>query len=460
MSNTLVLPDWLTSDLLRAAKDSRECAAVLLAHPVSLPDGTTRLLGRGLRWVPDEACVRREWDSLSITSDGYVPALAEAEATGSMALFLHTHPGEDVSPQPSRHDDEVDVNLSDLFRLRTGSELYGSLVIATRNDALTFTGRLYGTSGVERIARMWSVGDQWQLLHCDGWSEDPPASQFDRQVRAFGGAVQRVLGDLDVAIVGCGGTGSAVAEQLVRLGVRRFRLFDPDVLSDSNLTRVYGSFSGDAGKPKTENLATHLVRIAPEANITIYTSMITLEATARQLLPSDLIFCCTDDNAGRLVLSRYATYLMTPVIDCGVLLSSGEAGALQGIDGRVSVMGPGLACLVCRDRVDTQRAAAELLTPDERVRRVDEGYAPALEGIEPAVVTFTSLVASVATSELLERLIHYGPDPRPSEVLVRLHDREISTNIVPPKPRHYCHPGSMKIGAGITNPYLEQTWPS
>ena len=38
-----------------------------------------------------------------------------------------------------------------------------------------------------------------------------------------------------------GGTGSAVIEQLVRLGVRRLHLFDPDILTASNLTRVYGS---------------------------------------------------------------------------------------------------------------------------------------------------------------------------------------------------------------------------
>jgi hypothetical protein len=148
------------------------------------------------------------------------------------------------------------------------------------------------------------------------------------------------------------------------------------------------------------------------------------------------------------------------VIDCGVLLSSGEDGHLLGIDGRITLMYPGAACLVCRGRVDLQRAMSEGLTPDERIRRVDEGYAPGLPGNEPAVVAFTSVVAASAVAELLNMLIGYGPEPAPTEVLLRLHDREISTNIAKPRPNHYCDPAAGKIGLGTTVPFLEQTWPS
>jgi len=75
------------------------------------------------------------------------------------------------------------------------------------------------------------------------------------------------------------------------------------------------------------------------------------------------------------------------------------------------------------------------------------------------VVTFTTLVAATAVSELLERLIGYGPDERPSEVLLRCHEREISTNRALPRDGHYCHQSSGKLGLGITQPFLEQTWP-
>lgn len=75
------------------------------------------------------------------------------------------------------------------------------------------------------------------------------------------------------------------------------------------------------------------------------------------------------------------------------MISSEEGtGEVVGIDGRVTVLTPGSACLLCRERIDMAKAQAEFLTPDERKRREDEGYAPALGNTEPAVVTFTTLV--------------------------------------------------------------------
>jgi len=87
---------------------------------------------------------------------------------------------------------------------------------------------------------------------------------------------------------------------------------------------------------------------------------VTAEHAARRLAGCDVVFGCTDDNAGRLVLSRLPTYYLTPVIDMGVLLSS-DNGRLTGIDGRVTVVSPGSACLVCRGRIDLARAGSEQL---------------------------------------------------------------------------------------------------
>ncbi len=281
---------------------------------------------------------------------------------------------------------------------------------------------------------------------------------FDRSIRAFGGAVQQTLSDLHIGIIGCGGTGSSVAEQLIRLGVRFLTLIDPKELSESNITRVYGSSPKDVGEAKVIVLAKHLERIAPDAEIEAIRSMITVQSTAKKLISCDLVFGCTDDNAGRLILSRIATYLLIPVIDCGIVISSDANGTISGIDGRITVLTPGQACLVCRGRIDIARAAAELLTPQERNQREGEGYAPALGMIEPAVIAFTTMVGANAVSELLERLIGYGPSPRPGEVLLRFHEREISTNIALPRDRHYCHPASGKIGLDMTEPFLELTW--
>lgn len=457
-TTTLVLSSDLFAELESAARLPLETAGVLLVSVVETPSGL-RLLGRKLCWVTEAAYARREPDSLSITSDGYVPALGEAERLNAAAIWLHTHPGIGSSPYPSRHDVFVDTQLHDLFRLRSGSPYYASLIVAPTSESITFSGSVHKEGGEARaLDRLWMVGERFKAVTPFGASTRGLSPAFDRNVRAFGSAIQETLRDLHIGVIGCGGTGSAVAEQLARLGVARFTLVDPETLALTNVTRLYGSTPQVVGKPKVAVVGDHLRAIQPEVEVAQVQSTVNVESVARALAGCDVVFGCTDDNAGRLVLSRIATYLLLPVIDCGVLLSATADSQLAGIDGRVTTLVPGQACLVCRGRIDLSRAAAEALTPSERKRRVDEGYAPALGNVEPAVVAFTTAVAAAAVSELLERLIGFGPSPRPSEVLLRLHEREISTNRALPRDGHYCSQSAGKMGIGVTQPFLDQTW--
>lgn len=460
MTVTLVLPEAIEQQLSACLAEPRETGGVLLVrHGEAGAD--RRLLARSVHFVTEGAYLERTSVSMAITSEGYVPALGLAETDGATPIWFHTHPGAGAEPYPSKYDERVDEQIADLFRLRSGSDFYGTLIFAPAASGYTFTGSIQRDGEPRQpINRIWSVGEAWRLRSARGLKSNALNFIFDRNIRAFGPEIQAVLGELMVAVVGAGGTGSAVAEQLVRLGIRKLVLVDPDTLTDSNITRVYGSTPADVGRAKVDVLAAHLKRIAPDLKCETIPAMTTLQSTARALVAADLVFGCSDDNAGRLILSRLSTYYLTPVIDVGILLSSRSGGMLSGIDGRVTTMTPGAACLVCRDRIDQVRAAAELKTPEERRRLANEGYAPALGHTEPAVVAFTTAVAAAAVNELLDRLIGYGPLERPTETLLRIHERETSFNQAVPRERHYCHADQGQWGAGDVTPFLGQIWPS
>jgi hypothetical protein len=93
---TLVITDDLRAELMDAAGQEVETAAVLFASLVTSADGGRRLLATGIRWCTPGSYAERHQDGLLITSDGYVPALAEAEAAGLIALWLHTHRVADI----------------------------------------------------------------------------------------------------------------------------------------------------------------------------------------------------------------------------------------------------------------------------------------------------------------------------------------------------------------------------
>jgi hypothetical protein len=257
MTTTLVLPDPITDDIMSGARNPLECAGVLLARRVVVGDDV-RLLGRSLHWVDPSAYAERSAWHLKIRSEGYVGALGRAEADAAIPIWFHTHPGEASVPLPSRYDEQVDRDIADLFQLRSGSGFYGTLIASPRGSGFAFSGILqHETDRMSSIDRVWSVGEQWRLIRTVAASALSYDAIFDRNVRAFGPAIQAILGDLRIGIVGAGGTGSAVAEQLVRLGVRHLLLVDNDELSAGNVTRVYGSTPRDVGRPKVEVLRDH-----------------------------------------------------------------------------------------------------------------------------------------------------------------------------------------------------------
>lgn len=207
-------------------------------------------------------------------------------------------------------------------------------------------------------------------------------------------------------------------------------------------------------------LADHLQRIAPDLVVSTTVGTVNDESVARSLSDSDVVFGCTDDNSGRIILSRLSAHLRIIVIDSGVLLSSTPDGRLKGIHARVTVLKPGSACLLCRGRIDLARAAAEQMPEIEHQRLAAEGYAPALPGVQPAVVAYTTMVGAYAVAELLELLTGYGPELRPTETLIRVHDREVSTNTASPRAGHFCDPDRGYLGAGPGDPFLGKSWTS
>ena len=167
-ATSLVLTTRIAAALEEASRVQLETAAVVLASIVEIGE-VTRILARELRWVPEEAYDVRAPARLSIKSTGYVPALGEAERLGCAAIFLHTHPIAGMEPVPSPYDEIVDGELADLFRLRSGSPFYGSVVVSPIDEGIAFTGKL-AREGEPAVAidRTWIVGDRFRMVPAFG----------------------------------------------------------------------------------------------------------------------------------------------------------------------------------------------------------------------------------------------------------------------------------------------------
>jgi len=80
----------------------------------------------------------------------------------------------------------------------------------------------------------------------------------------------RKLEDAKVIIYGIGGVGSFAVEGLVRAGVGKLVLVDPDKISESNINRQIHSNVNTIGKSKVEVMKKRILEINPKANVEIY----------------------------------------------------------------------------------------------------------------------------------------------------------------------------------------------
>jgi molybdopterin-synthase adenylyltransferase len=228
-------------------------------------------------------------------------------------------------------------------------------------------------------------------------SEPNDIERYDRQVRAFGVKGQTALHRLTVAIVGLGGTGSIVAQQLAYLGVGGFVLIDPDFVDETNLNRVVGALPAFIGRTKIDVAADGIGHVNPQARITRSANSVISEQGRQLLCSADCIFICTDSHVSRAFLSEFSYQYLIPAFDVGVSINA-NGGAIQAITGRTQMLAPGLPCLLCSNALDARVIREELMTPEQRAADpyFNEG------GIrQPAVISLNGTMVSLSVTMFL-----------------------------------------------------------
>lgn len=366
-----------------------EKCAVLLANQTSRPDGGVRLLVHEIQRPLSSDYTRVGKLEAELTPEYVARVTKRAKRENRALVFVHSHPGEHA-PHFSRIDDAGEKTLGEFLKRRHPDLIHAALVVSTGG----LRSRQLGTTAEIRVI---SVGATLNILFDPISTNGALAEKFDRQVRAFGSEGQRKLEQLKIAIIGLGGTGAIVAQELVHLGIRDFILVDPDVLEVTNLNRVPNAAAPDVGKQKTEIAARYIRTIAKNAEIRCIDEDVIKTETARRLLDADILFGCTDSHGSRAVLQQIAYQYMIPFIDMGVSLVAKE-GAMTHVYGRVQLLAPGLACFTCSGLLDPNQVRQDMMTAFERQA---DPYIQGSREPAPAVMSLNGTVSSLAVTMLL-----------------------------------------------------------
>lgn len=402
----------LGAQVLRA--DGHEGAAYMLCGRAGIGAdpwsgrARVRLMSHAVIPIPQGEMIASGPDHVTWSTESFAKLLARAEMEGLVPAIVHAHP-----EGPDRFSEQDDLNEAGLLRMalnRNGAD--AELLSVLLSGGGKVRARLWRGPGHSIECERVSVVGRRLTIHRASEARDrsAPDDVMSRQALALGREATRALRELRIAVVGCGGTGSAVAMLLARLGVGQLLLIDDDVVEASNLNRLHLARRSDADamRPKAHTLAWQIAKMGIGVRAVPFRGWASNPAMRDALRSCDVVFGCTDDHDGRMFLNRLAAFYAMPVIDMGLVIEPNEDHTgFRECSGRVTVLTPGAPCLLCRGVVDPITARDEDLRraqPEEHERRKREAYVRGGGDPAPAVVTFTTETATMAINELLQGL--------------------------------------------------------
>ena len=385
-------------DTLQEFARNRKVESCAFGFVFPLSKNTEKFIVRQLQEVPDNAYITRTATEAVLKPEYCVEITNQARAAGAGVILAHTHPGQFPLEGFSSIDDRGEQALAKYFDSRLPDNVNFSALFTAKGIYARKLGHsdLISTMG---LGKSLTTHDNLSL---------EAAELYNRQVLAFGADGQQKIDRLKVAIIGLGGTGSIVAQQLAYLGVNDYILIDPDVVEVTNINRLVGATPSDIGKSKVSIASKQISSINPNAKFREVVGDITEHGILEQYVDADFIFACTDSMSSRAVLNQLAYQYLIPCIDMGVGIHTNN-GQIQYIAGRTQMLSPSLPCLVCTDKLDAEQVRRELMTEEQRKR---DPYITGAKIPQPAVISINSLVSSAAITMFLAAVAGIPSEPR------------------------------------------------
>jgi len=400
--------------------DGFEAVALALCGRLESAEGIIFLVHE-IYPVAYQNCTIRTPDRVTWSTEGLSAILQKASAKNFSVLKIHSHPGSYA--QFSGTDDIADKELFEsVSGWMDGDYPHVSAVMLPSGEI--FGRAVTAEPGFIKLEAVAVTGND--ILF---WNANEPShlEEFTLRTRqAFGEGTVNKLKGMSAVVVGCSGTGSPVIEQLVRLGIGKIIMIDPDTIEKKNLNRIFNSTMNDALQhtPKVDMLKKAIdaiglgTKVLPLAK-NLYDDIDTL----KQVATADVVFGCMDSVDGRHLLNQLATFYLLPYFDIGVKLMSDGSGGVDQIMGTVHYLQPGGSTLLSRGVYNAEdlRAAAMFRTDINHYREQQKmGYIADVRVESPAVISINTQLASMAVNEFLARIHQYRYDSNDRFAVTRI----------------------------------------
>ena len=221
-------------------------------------------------------------------------------------------------------------------------------------------------------------------------------SRLDRQ-SFLGPDSDTVFDSATIGVVGLGGGGSHLVQQMAHMGIGGFLNVDPQTIEDTNTNRLIGGTLADVDAEFSKvDIAERLIRgLQPHARIISVRD--SWHTCTDQLKTADVIIGAVDSFKDREQIERFARRYLIPYIDIGMDVHDLGDGRYL-ISGQVILSTPSGPCLRCCGFIT-----------DRRIEQEANRYGAA--GARPQVVWSNGILASTAIGLLAQVLTPWYPNP-------------------------------------------------
>ena len=349
------------------------------------------LLGAGDFSVQDD-------DYLELTDHCRVRLIKRAHELRATLVELHSHPHADSAVFSRSDRIGLKETVSHMRWRLKGRPYVAAVVTPSGYDALVWT---HETDSPRRLGgiRAGETLYEPENASLSEWNMDDD-ERFDRNEKLFGKIGQRILRRTRVAVVGVGGLGTHVVQQLSLLGVGALDLIDHEELDATNRNRYIGSWYSDRipGSRKVDLGCRHAYLIDPDMRVSVVPERFPSRAALEAVRNADYVFGCVHSDGTRFILNESCLAYRKPLFD---LASDVPEPGCYG--GRVAFVGHSNGCLHCRDVLDADEVRRDLSPEGIATNEIDAyGIDHRVLGESgPSVVSVNGVVASLGVTEFM-----------------------------------------------------------
>ncbi len=155
--------------------------------------------------------------------------------------------------------------------------------------------------------------------------------RYSRQIalEEIGEVGQQKLLDARVLVIGAGGLGCPVLQNLAAAGVGTIGIVDGDIIEETNLHRQLLYTMNDCGKNKAETAAQKIGILNPEVDVVVYANFFNAQNAADIFQDYHIIVDCTDTIGARYVINDVAVAKRIPVVYASIYKFEGQVSVFN-----------------------------------------------------------------------------------------------------------------------------------